>query len=101
MLWEKKTQLARETRATVNEDYGHGEIKTMKAEIHRMQVKNCLIFEGYIKSLKILIMNDHCNYIPWLMSQNTIKPHKLNGDLTELSNYSSQSVKQECSWTDK
>lgn len=38
MLWEKKTQLAREARATVDEDYGHGEIKAMKAEIHRMQV---------------------------------------------------------------
>ena len=38
MLWEKKTQLAREARATVDDDYGHGEIKAMKAEIHRMQV---------------------------------------------------------------
>jgi hypothetical protein len=31
MLWEKKTQLAREARATVDDDYGHGEIKTMKS----------------------------------------------------------------------
>jgi hypothetical protein len=38
MLWEKKTQLAREARATVDDDYGNDEIKTMKAEIHRMQV---------------------------------------------------------------
>ena len=41
MLWEKKTQLAREARATVDNDYGHGEIKAMKAEIHRMEVKYC------------------------------------------------------------
>ena len=33
MLWEKKTQLAREARATVDNDYGHG--------IHRMEVKYC------------------------------------------------------------
>ena len=39
MLWEKKTQLAREARETVDDDYGHGEIKAMKAEIHRMQVR--------------------------------------------------------------
>jgi hypothetical protein len=46
MLWEKKTQLAREARTAVNDDYGHGEIKAMKAEIHRMQV--CLHFARYI-----------------------------------------------------
>ena len=40
MLWEKKTQLARETRAAVDSDIGEGEIKAMKAEIHRMQVRH-------------------------------------------------------------
>jgi len=39
MLWEKKTQLARETRAAVDSEVGAGEIKAMKAEIHRMQVR--------------------------------------------------------------
>ncbi|KAK3091997.1 hypothetical protein FSP39_024328 [Pinctada imbricata] len=39
MLWEKKTQLARETRAAVDSEVGQGEIKAMKAEIHRMQVR--------------------------------------------------------------
>ena len=39
MLWEKKTQLARETRAAVDSEVGMGEIKAMKAEIHRMQVR--------------------------------------------------------------
>ena len=38
MLWEKKTQLARETQAAVSSDIGEGEIKAMKAEIHRMEV---------------------------------------------------------------
>lgn len=33
MLWEKKTQLARETRSAVDSDIGEGEIKAMKAEI--------------------------------------------------------------------
>ncbi|KAM4612412.1 coiled-coil domain-containing protein 40 [Polymixia lowei] len=37
MLWEKKTQLARETRSAV--DVGQGDIDMMKAEIHRMEVR--------------------------------------------------------------
>ncbi|XP_057311737.1 coiled-coil domain-containing protein 40-like [Hydractinia symbiolongicarpus] len=39
MLWEKKTQLAREARDTVDSDVGNGEIHAMKAEIHRMEVR--------------------------------------------------------------
>lgn len=39
MLWEKKTQLAKETRAAVDSEIGQGEIRAMKAEIHRMQVR--------------------------------------------------------------
>ncbi|XP_045213458.2 coiled-coil domain-containing protein 40-like [Mercenaria mercenaria] len=39
MLWEKKTQLARETRAAVDSEVGQGEVRAMKAEIHRMQVR--------------------------------------------------------------
>lgn len=46
MLWEKKTQLAKETRAAVDSDVGQGEIHAMKAEIHRMQV--CSIFTKFI-----------------------------------------------------
>ncbi|CAL8333570.1 unnamed protein product [Lota lota] len=39
MLWEKKSQLARETRSAVNSDVGQGDIRSMKAEIHRMEVR--------------------------------------------------------------
>ncbi|XP_077980301.1 coiled-coil domain-containing protein 40-like [Glandiceps talaboti] len=39
MLWEKKTQLAREAKAAVDSEVGQGEIRAMKAEIHRMQVR--------------------------------------------------------------
>lgn len=39
MLWEKKTQLARETRAAVDSEVGQGEIMAMKSEIHRMEVR--------------------------------------------------------------
>ncbi|KAK3733202.1 hypothetical protein QZH41_019682 [Actinostola sp. cb2023] len=39
MLWEKKTQLAREAKNAVDADYGQGEIHSMKAEIHRMEVR--------------------------------------------------------------
>lgn len=42
MLWEKKTQLAREAKNAVDMEYGQGEIKSMKAEIHRMQVSQSI-----------------------------------------------------------
>ncbi|KAI1896397.1 hypothetical protein AGOR_G00094360 [Albula goreensis] len=39
MLWEKKTQLARESQLAVNSEIGQGDIRSMKAEIHRMEVR--------------------------------------------------------------
>ena len=39
MLWDKKMQLAKETKAAVDSEVGQGEIRAMKAEIHRMQVR--------------------------------------------------------------
>ncbi|XP_070781226.1 coiled-coil domain-containing protein 40 [Enoplosus armatus] len=39
MLWEKKTQLVKQTRSAVDQDVGQGDIQTMKAEIHRMEVR--------------------------------------------------------------
>lgn len=38
MLWERKIQLGREMKQSVDSEEGQAEIKTMKAEIHRMQV---------------------------------------------------------------
>ena len=40
MLWEKKIQIAREMREAVDSDIGRGEVRAMKAEIHRMQVRD-------------------------------------------------------------
>ncbi|XP_069569961.1 coiled-coil domain-containing protein 40 [Brachyistius frenatus] len=39
MLWEKKTQLLKETRAVVDSEAAHGDIQAMKTEIHRMEVR--------------------------------------------------------------
>ena len=39
MLWEKKTQIARETRAAVDTGVGQAEMNAMQAEIHRMEVR--------------------------------------------------------------
>jgi coiled-coil domain-containing protein 40 len=39
MLWERKIQLAQETQSAVDSDIGQGEIKAMKSEIHRMEVR--------------------------------------------------------------
>ncbi|XP_061032279.1 coiled-coil domain-containing protein 40 [Eubalaena glacialis] len=40
MLWDKKIQLAKEMRASVDSETGQTEIRAMKAEIHRMKVKH-------------------------------------------------------------
>ncbi|XP_067164571.1 coiled-coil domain-containing protein 40 isoform X3 [Apteryx mantelli] len=39
MLWEKKIQLAKEMRSAVDSETGQGEIRAMRTEIHRMQVR--------------------------------------------------------------
>ncbi|KAJ6658502.1 hypothetical protein lerEdw1_020057 [Lerista edwardsae] len=39
MQWEKKIQIAKEMRAAVDSETGQGEIRVMKAEIHRMKVR--------------------------------------------------------------
>ncbi|XP_036371961.1 coiled-coil domain-containing protein 40-like [Megalops cyprinoides] len=39
LLWEKKTQLVRETQMAVREEIGQGDIHFLKAEIHRMEVR--------------------------------------------------------------
>ena len=53
MLWEKKTQLANETRQAVDSELGQGEIRAMKAEIHRMQVR----YTQLMKQQEIMIQN--------------------------------------------
>ncbi|KAF6092778.1 coiled-coil domain containing 40 [Phyllostomus discolor] len=45
MLWEKKIQLAKEMRASVSSETGQTEIRAMKAEIHRMQVKHAQLLK--------------------------------------------------------
>ncbi|KAK3598746.1 hypothetical protein CHS0354_028798 [Potamilus streckersoni] len=52
MLWEKKTQLARETRAAVDSEVGQGEVKAMKAEIHRMQVRYAQLMKQQEKMIQ-------------------------------------------------
>ncbi|KAK9540308.1 hypothetical protein VZT92_002769 [Zoarces viviparus] len=42
MLWEKKTQLIKETRSVLD---GVGDVKMMKAEIHRMEVRLNLLMK--------------------------------------------------------
>uniref|UniRef100_A0A8D0H4H1 Coiled-coil domain 40 molecular ruler complex subunit n=1 Tax=Sphenodon punctatus TaxID=8508 RepID=A0A8D0H4H1_SPHPU len=39
MQWEKRIQLAKEMRAAVDSETGQGEIRAMRTEIHRMQVR--------------------------------------------------------------
>ncbi|KAM9769325.1 coiled-coil domain-containing protein 40 [Menidia menidia] len=39
MLWEKKTQILKETRSVVDSEIHDGDIKKMKAEIHHMELR--------------------------------------------------------------
>ena len=50
MLWEKKTQLAREAKATVDSEVGQGEIRAMTAEIHRMEVRHTQLMKLQVRS---------------------------------------------------
>ncbi|XP_052261678.1 coiled-coil domain-containing protein 40-like isoform X2 [Dreissena polymorpha] len=52
MLWEKKTQLARETRAAVDSEVGQGEVRAMKSEIHRMQVRYAQLMKQQEKMIQ-------------------------------------------------
>jgi hypothetical protein len=40
MMWEKRTQIAKEMKAAVDSETGQGEIREMKFSIHRMEVRN-------------------------------------------------------------
>ncbi|XP_059416508.1 coiled-coil domain-containing protein 40 isoform X2 [Carassius carassius] len=52
MLWEKRTQLMRETRSAVDSDTGQGDIRTMRAEIHRMEVRYAQLMKQQEKLLR-------------------------------------------------
>ncbi|KAM4663284.1 coiled-coil domain-containing protein 40 isoform 2-T2 [Discoglossus pictus] len=52
MLWEKKTQLAKEMRNAVDSEAGQGEIRAMKAEIHRMQVRHSQLIKQQEKMIR-------------------------------------------------
>ena len=43
MFWERKIQLAKEMKSAVDSETGQGEIRAMKSEIHRMQVRIFLV----------------------------------------------------------
>ena len=42
MLWERKIQLAKEMKESVDSETGQTEVRAMKAEIHRMQVRDVI-----------------------------------------------------------
>ncbi|RDD45702.1 Coiled-coil domain-containing protein 40 [Trichoplax sp. H2] len=63
MLWEKKTQLAKEMRAAVDSETGQGEIKAMKMEIHRMEVRYgqlCRQQEKMIQDMEKSVFKREC-----------------------------------------
>ncbi|XP_043924009.1 coiled-coil domain-containing protein 40 [Protopterus annectens] len=52
LLWEKKSQLAKETRDAVDSDVGQGEIRIMRAEIHRMEVRYAQLMKQQEKMIR-------------------------------------------------
>ncbi|XP_066443436.1 coiled-coil domain-containing protein 40 isoform X2 [Eleutherodactylus coqui] len=52
MLWEKKIQLAKEMRNAVDSEVAQGEIKAMKAEIHRMQIRYAQLMKQQEKMIR-------------------------------------------------
>jgi hypothetical protein len=50
MFWERKIQLAKEMKSAVDSETGQGEIKAMKSEIHRMQVRQLSIHKFHFIS---------------------------------------------------
>ncbi|ELW68231.1 Coiled-coil domain-containing protein 40 [Tupaia chinensis] len=58
MLWEKKIQLAKEMRASVDSETGQTEIRAMKAEIHRMRIRHGQLLkqqEKMIRSMELAV----------------------------------------------
>ncbi|XP_031454780.1 coiled-coil domain-containing protein 40 [Phasianus colchicus] len=52
MLWEKKIQLTKEMRSAVDSERGQGEIRAMRAEIHRMQVRYSQLMKQQEKMIR-------------------------------------------------
>uniref|UniRef100_A0A8D1WEJ3 Coiled-coil domain containing 40 n=1 Tax=Sus scrofa TaxID=9823 RepID=A0A8D1WEJ3_PIG len=52
MLWEKKIQLAKEMRASVDSETGQTEIRAMKAEVQRMKVKHRQLLKQQEKMIR-------------------------------------------------
>ncbi|KAF3687185.1 Coiled-coil domain-containing protein 40 [Channa argus] len=83
MLWEKKTQLMRETHSAVEVD--QGEMQTMKAEIHRMEVRlNQLMKqqEQLLRESEETVERRETTVLRWEAMFHTSHKQTTKGDLT-------------------
>ncbi|NXX74726.1 CCD40 protein, partial [Urocolius indicus] len=60
MLWEKKIQLTREIHAVVESETGQGEIKAMRAEIHRMKLRYGQLRKRQEKLIQEMVASVSC-----------------------------------------
>ena len=60
MLWERKIQMAKEMKESVDSEAGQAEIRAMKAEVHRMQVCNIVV---HVKSIIVVVINSFYMYM--------------------------------------
>lgn len=56
MFWERKIQLAKEMKSAVDSETGQGEIRAMKSEIHRMQVRRIYLLIILITDCFLLLL---------------------------------------------
>ncbi|XP_042198455.1 coiled-coil domain-containing protein 40 [Callorhinchus milii] len=58
MLWERKIQLGKEARSAVDSNIGQSEVRSMRAEIHRMQVRHTQLMkqqERMIREMEAIV----------------------------------------------
>ena len=71
MLWDKKMQLAREMKEAVDSESSQAEVHALRAEVHRMQVRNTL-------SNQIVISMHQCMQFSCLL-KGIVWPHSYVG----------------------
>ena len=55
MLWEKKIQLAKETRAVLDPNVGNAEMRSMTSEIHRMEVRLSALKKEQVRGMRLFL----------------------------------------------
>ncbi|XP_056315030.1 coiled-coil domain-containing protein 40 [Danio aesculapii] len=78
MLWGKRTQLMQETCSAIDSDIGQGDIRTMRAEIHRMEVRYAQLMkqqERLLRDMESMVAKSETIAV-WSEAQARTQAHK-------------------------